>query len=662
MRDPFRADRAARSGHPAAGRAALALAALVLALGLASPGSAAPRDGSDPVDVVALAVAEDASGSFVGVSATVTAQVLAGGSGQVFVATKPLAQTDMQGSARVAVRVAAATLGADWEDYDYLVSFRSESTVIGGPSAGAVMALALTTALHNLLEPDDPWTLDPGVAATGTINADGTIGPVGGIPAKAEGAKEAGLTHFLYPAGLDIAATQVNGQVVAVDMQSHCAALALECTPAAHLVDVLAAAGIDVDLPPAPVPGTTDYREDLEPGVREQVADLEARLARARDDPRLGASAINPSERAEILAERATAEERLREASAALDGGRFYLAATRSFQGHIQAGRVENLTSFHAAPNTAERERIVVAALEGCQAAAAEAAAATDGLRAEGITALYAVGSAQQRAAQAAELRDQAQALYSDAVTFDDWVQSTFASTFCVERAGTAAWWADLRTPFGAGPGFGDREALTDDVLEAAREEVAYAAAVLGGEALREATRRLQQAEAHADAGRQDAAVLEAIEAQTTASVAMQTAGGGASVPSAVLEAAVQSASRAIDTARGQGVEPMLSVSLVELAQDQNETTLALANLWSARSLALLDRAPDAAEFGEDPDGEGDGDGSGGDGDGGRGGGDGGGMDFGVLLNPFSLVFGVGMAVGALVVGLTLAGVWLSRR
>jgi hypothetical protein len=78
----------------------------------------------------------------------------------------------------------------------------------------------------------------------------------------------------------------------------------------------------------------------------------------------------------------------------------------------------------------------------------------------------------------------------------------------------------------------------------------------------------------------------------------MQTA-GGSEVPPAVLEAAEQGASRAIDTARSLGVEPMLSVSLVELSQDQNQTAQALSNLWTARSLALLDATVAPAEFGD---------------------------------------------------------------
>jgi hypothetical protein len=290
------------------------------------------------------------------------------------------------------------------------------------------------------------------------------------------------------------------------------------------------------------------------------------------------------------------ADERLAAAREAQRDGKYYLAATRAFQGAIQVGRAENLTAFDSAAR-ADQEAVVLKALAGCRAAADSASQGADPLRASGLNALYAVASAQQRAQQARDLLDQATQLHGQAVRLEDWVQSLFASTFCVERAGTAAWWADLRATFGAGPALGDRAALVDDALEGAQEEVAYAEAVLGSSLVSGASDHLAAAHAHAAAGRTDAAVLEAVEAQTAASVAMQTA-GGSEVPQAVLDSAVQSASRAINTARGDGIEPMLSVSLVELSQDQNQTADALANLWDARSLALLQESSPPATFG----------------------------------------------------------------
>jgi uncharacterized protein len=64
--------------------------------------------------------------------------------------------------------------------------------MIGGPSAGGSMALATMLALTNTSKLG-------GVIMTGTINPDSTIGPVGGVLAKAETAYRAGFNTFLVP-------------------------------------------------------------------------------------------------------------------------------------------------------------------------------------------------------------------------------------------------------------------------------------------------------------------------------------------------------------------------------------------------------------------------------------------------------------------------------
>jgi len=66
---------------------------------------------------------------------------------------------------------------------------------IGGPSAGMMFALGLYDKLT-------PGALTGGrtVAGTGTIDADGKVGPIGGIEQKVNGAREAGATVFLAPA------------------------------------------------------------------------------------------------------------------------------------------------------------------------------------------------------------------------------------------------------------------------------------------------------------------------------------------------------------------------------------------------------------------------------------------------------------------------------
>jgi PDZ domain-containing protein len=66
--------------------------------------------------------------------------------------------------------------------------------IIGGPSAGLMFALTV----YNLATPED-LTGGRIVAGTGTINPDGTVGPIGGVQQKVAGAELAGAEYFLSP-------------------------------------------------------------------------------------------------------------------------------------------------------------------------------------------------------------------------------------------------------------------------------------------------------------------------------------------------------------------------------------------------------------------------------------------------------------------------------
>lgn len=570
-------------------RPVVAIPLVLLLAAAAPPAVGAEVRSSGPVTVTALAVEETAQG-FVGVHATVQATALAGGTGRVYVATKPLAQADMQGSARLAAQVAAATLGMDWRQQDYLVSFTSDSPVIGGPSAGAVMALGLAAALHNLADPGNPWTLDPRVAATGTINPDGTIGPVGGVPAKAEGAKAAGITTFLFPAGLEKATTLTAGDFgprqVLVDMAQHCAGLGITCRPAARLEELVSAAA-HVDLTPVevPVPSTLDYASFLDPSVRASLGTLDARVEALRADPSY--QSLRGGDRTTIQAQVQEAADRSDAAERALSSQHYYQAATEAFQGAMAVGRAENLTRFVAA---ARAETVVLDALRRCEAAV-DAVEGVAGAKASDYNALYAIGAAQQRLGNARALLDQARTAAAGR-TVSQWVASLEASVFCAERAGTVSWWAGLRGEFQAGPALPDPAATAQQAIDDADDLVTYAQAVLASSGssprLQEAQSRLDGAREAMEDGLHPAAAVLAVEAASLASVAMQAAAGD-TVPPAVLSAAQQGAARAIVSARARGIEPLSSVALVELAQAQQDPADALHSYWTARSLALLD-------------------------------------------------------------------------
>lgn len=81
-------------------------------------------------------------------------------------------------------------------DLDFEVAIDSGS--VGGPSAGLAFTLAV---LDQLTEGE--LTGGRQVAVTGTIQADGTVGSVGGVLQKTVAVRDLGVEVFLVPAGLD---------------------------------------------------------------------------------------------------------------------------------------------------------------------------------------------------------------------------------------------------------------------------------------------------------------------------------------------------------------------------------------------------------------------------------------------------------------------------
>jgi PDZ domain-containing protein len=79
-------------------------------------------------------------------------------------------------------------------DYDFPIDVTIQLNMVGGPSAGMMFALGIMDTLT-------PGKLNGGeaVAGTGTITADGEVGPIGGIRQKLWGAAGAGADWFLAP-------------------------------------------------------------------------------------------------------------------------------------------------------------------------------------------------------------------------------------------------------------------------------------------------------------------------------------------------------------------------------------------------------------------------------------------------------------------------------
>ena len=80
------------------------------------------------------------------------------------------------------------------ERFDFPFEVDIKTGNVGGPSAGLMMALNV----YNNLIPED-ITNSLVIAGTGTIEIDGSVGPVGGIKQKVIAAKRAGAELILVP-------------------------------------------------------------------------------------------------------------------------------------------------------------------------------------------------------------------------------------------------------------------------------------------------------------------------------------------------------------------------------------------------------------------------------------------------------------------------------
>lgn len=114
------------------------------------------------------------------------------GTGKVFLDTYPLTKLDTQFATRLAHSIACEYTEKDCKTLDFFYTIESRSAIVGGPSAGAATTILTISMLNDEKIPQD-------IAATGTINAGGIIGPIAGIEAKVKAAEDMGLKTVLIP-------------------------------------------------------------------------------------------------------------------------------------------------------------------------------------------------------------------------------------------------------------------------------------------------------------------------------------------------------------------------------------------------------------------------------------------------------------------------------
>ncbi|MFH1100570.1 MAG: S16 family serine protease [Methanobacteriota archaeon] len=537
------------------------------------------------ITMYAPAVANTDSG-YIGVISTITVTIQDNGTGRVFVDTLPLTQIDMQGSARLAVKVARTyvendkTSNISTEQYDYFVVVRTESSVIGGPSAGAVMTVATIALLEN-------WTVDSKTVMTGMINPDGTIGPIGGIQYKIDAANSVGATRFLVPKG-QITYTEMvtetiiqNGwrQIITRPVTKNISEYALdnygiEAFEVEDINDALRyMTGYVFETPTSDGNVTTEkYIESMKPLA-------EMLLANATSSFENASTTFNHSDipnrypfyyKNQITDILNDAEKNLQEASLWFDQEVYYTATSKSFQSLIDSLFVSYACGYFAADDEqAYIETIMTEAsnLFTNKSNEAKNAAIT------GAISLQCVGAAQERVTEAEEYLTGAQ----NDFTNNDYLTALYKISFASQRSESVGWWLRIASYYNDTGEITNTtvQDLAEEYIEDAQQSITYATVLLeeigtSSQYLSDAEALLTSANKNRDEGYPAAALFEALEALVKGNLALEL------VDSAATDRVMRAEERArtsIEESRNRGVEPVLAVSYYEYAQSlENES------------------------------------------------------------------------------------------
>lgn len=277
-----------------------------------------------------LAVQESPDGKYLGSPADLYLEIREG-TGRVFIDTFPLTKLDTQVSTRFAKEIACKYYDLNCDKYDFIYTIKAQSSIIGGPSAGAATSALTAVALLGL-------NYDENIAITGTINSGATIGPVGGLKEKIEAAKESKATMVILPKGTaqqKIGVENFFGNATLSNQSSlksnqslgdyGTKTLGLKISEAADLDEVLfILTGKKVAAKEAAITQNAEYEKIMK--NLQQI--LCQRTGKIESELRQSLITINPQIREEVDKKKAQAEE-------AIKTGDFYSAASFCFGNNI---------------------------------------------------------------------------------------------------------------------------------------------------------------------------------------------------------------------------------------------------------------------------------------------------------------------------------------
>jgi uncharacterized protein len=538
------------------------------------------------VSVYAPAVAQTENG-YEGVISTITVTIQNSGSGRVFVDTLPLTQVDMQGSARLAVKVAGAfvkndkSLDVNPDEFDYFFVIRTSAPVIGGPSAGAVMTLATIALLEN-------WTIDKNLVMTGMINPDGSIGPIGGIPYKVDAANSVGATRFLIPKGqmtyteTVTETTTINGwtQIITKPVTRNVSEYAMdnygmEVFEVEDINEVLLyATGHTFVVPESEHQITTqDYINAMRPLAESLLSNAEDLFNNATE---VFDNSDIPNRWPYYYKNQVTdylnyAESYLSDAEELYQTDLFYSSASKSFQSLISSHFVSYACDYFSSD---DEDGYISNLINETHLIYESKNKLVKNEDIKDMISLQCVGIAQKKAVEASSYLNDAINSFNNS----NYLNCLYQLAYSYERSNSVEWWINLSSQFNDTNSIDQTTitALAEEYIDNAQQSIAYATVLLqeigqSSNFLTSAEELLVTARNDEDQGYPAAALFDSLEALVKGNLALELVDG---VTKDKLDRARESASISISESRMQGIEPILSVSYYELAESlENESS-----------------------------------------------------------------------------------------
>jgi uncharacterized protein len=509
-------------------------------------------------------------GKFQGITADLYVEI-APGTGRVFVDTMPLTMVDTQASARLAKEVACELLEIDCFIYNFFYTIRSEYTMVGGPSAGGAMAVATLAVLTNK-------SLYQDVILTGTINPDGSIGPVGGILEKAEACYKANATLFLIPRGQSL--VTVEGE--RVDIKDYAASKwGLEVLEVSYIQEVFAEM-TGYEIVEKPVGNVTIATQEQKRVMKLMAGSLlkEAELLLNSAREKLESSRI--TEKASIEKIISEEEKNLEKANGYYEEEKYYSAASQGVRVAIFALYAEKLVEFYSAK---DGEAYISSQIEFIREEVEDAVALIFGEKLlDSIYDLEVLSIAMDRIREAKSLVAKANQSLAQGKLEDSLYEISFAEI----RRKTALSWHSLVKEFEGNESIEfsleKLESLAQRRLEEARNSFTYASVLTGDGFIQRAEERLGSAEQAYLDQEYIYSIFESLKTRAESNLAIIARGLGREDLKLRLGEMERDAVIAISRSEERGLLPILAISYLEYGRVWEEEDPVQAAIFLAYS------------------------------------------------------------------------------